>query len=304
MTPDDLLLEGFHAWWITRNRGAKTIKNYLSSLRRFSAWLDGEGRGRLLVKPTEAAARARRADVDVWLLKRLSDVEPVTVHGDYKALRAFYGWLVDVEEETKHNPMDKVQPPQVPETERYSATEADYVAMLRVCDRNPNKVRGRRDAAILALLWSGMRRGEICVLDVGDVEPIEGDLTIRYTKSHRPRHVTLMDTDMVLRLQRWLRTRPENRQDPTALFVGTKGRLNPDAITGIFAKIRDQAGLAQVTPHAFRRGRTVIMLDDEIDGSLIMAHMGWTSERMKARYARERTEELAKKAIKRKYRTS
>jgi integrase len=274
------------------------MKNYQSTLRRFAAWLGQEDRGTLLCKDTEQGIRARRADISVWLGKRLTQASPVTVHGDYRALRAFYTWLVKKEKELRSNPMDGVDPPAIEETERSIATEADYQALLKAC---PNTVMGKRNAAILAMLWSGLRRGELSVLDVSDVDPIEGDITIRHTKMARFRKVTLMDDDMVLRLQRWLRVRPDDKGP--ALFVGTKGRLRPDGITDVFTRVKRAAGVSHVSPHSFRRGRTVAMLDDEMDGALIMAHMGWTSERMKARYARERTEELAKRAIKRKYRS-
>jgi integrase len=293
MNDEELLLAGFEAWWVMRNRGHKTMLNYQSSLRRFATFAKAEGK---------SLVTADHRLCGVYLAKRLSQVTAVTVHGDYKAMRAFYGWLVKVEQEIPTNPMDRVGPPEMVETERYAATEEDYRKLLKVCDANPDKVTGRRNAAIIALLWSGMRRGELCALEVSNVDAIEGDLTIPRTKTGKVRKVTLMDNDMVLRLQRWMRVRPRDKGE--GLFVGKKGTLTPDGITQVFSKVRDDAGLPHVSPHAFRRGRTVAMLEDEIDGSLIMAHMGWSSERMKARYAREHTEELARRAIKRRYRSA
>src|SRR5262245_20606456 len=195
---DQHLLDDFQRWWRARNRSNNTIQNYLSSLRRFRDWTQDEDMPNLL--------GVGRKDIDVYLQKRLTEVSPTTVHGDYKALAAFYGWLVKIEHELQVSPMTDVEPITVPETERYIATRADYEAMMAACHRMEQKDRliGRRNAALVVLLWSGMRRTEPLVLDVRHVDALEGDIVIPRTKTARVREVTVVDEDMVSVLRRWL----------------------------------------------------------------------------------------------------
>lgn len=292
---DQHLFDDFQRWWRARNRSANTIQNYLSSLRRFAAWTKKEGLALLDVG---------HDDINRYLEKRLTEVAPVTVHGDYKALSSFYGWLVDVERELTENPVKLAGPITVPETERYIATRRDYDAMMSACDRIEKRDRllGRRNAALIALLWSGMRREEPVVLDVRHVDPMEGDVLIPRTKTRRVREVTVVNEDMVPVLRRWLRVRPNVKCEAFLLSLGKSSygqRLTADGVTNIWAKVRTEADLPpQVTPQSFRRGQTAEMIRSNVDGALIMAHFGWTSERMKARYVREESQNLARKAIK------
>ena len=87
---------------------------------------------------------------------------------NYKGLKAFFDWAVD-EGEIAHSPMEHVRPPKVPDKPVPVLTEEELRRLLRACEGRD--FYSRRDTAIVRLLIdTGMRRGEIGGLRVGDID--------------------------------------------------------------------------------------------------------------------------------------
>lgn len=262
-----------------------TQVNYQACVNRVGNWLRGQGK---------TLVDATKADLQLYLVERLeSGLTGATVHGDWKAIRAFYGWCQE-EDELEVNPAEKLKAPKVVEGILHIATEAEVKTLLQACDRNPDKLRGRRDAAILSLLWCGMRRGELCGLDVGHVDLMNEVLVIPTTKGGVPRRI-LLDTEAYKRVRRVVR----NRADDEPLFVGQRGRLTPSGIEQAIQPYRDETGLRSVTLHSFRRGFTAWAREHGISSDTIMTNNGWTDTRMIGRYTRAAAEDLAMSELRR-----
>ena len=99
----------------------------------------------------------------------------------------------------------------------------EVAALLEVCAADPSPA-GRRDAALLAILYSaGLRRAEVCGLDLADFDASDSALTVRSGKGRRDRRVFL--TLGACRLVgAWAKARGE---DDGALFcpVSASGRI-------------------------------------------------------------------------------
>jgi len=137
------------------------------------------------------------------------------------------------------------------------ALEADEVrALFEVCagDASP---AGRRDAGVFAILYgAGLRRAELCGLDVADFDEADCSLTVRAGKGRRDRQVFL--TGGACRLVKaWIKVRG-SEEGPLFCPVDATGgvrvsRLRGEAVRYILQKRQQQAGVQGITPHDFRR---------------------------------------------------
>ncbi|MBN2392068.1 MAG: tyrosine-type recombinase/integrase [Anaerolineae bacterium] len=119
----------------------------------------------------------------------------------------------------------------------------------------------KRDRALVRLmLAAGLRRAEVCALDVEDVIINErsGWVAVRNGKGGKARRVPI-NSDARKALSSWLEVHPLKRADGTftmgtALFISQKGnrRLNKRSLADRIAVIAERANVAGVHPHTLR----------------------------------------------------
>jgi integrase len=145
----------------------------------------------------------------------------------------------------------------------------EVATLLEVCAADPSPA-GRRDAALVAILYgAGLRRAEVCGLDLADFDAAGCALTVRAGKGRRDRQVFL--THDACRLVRaWVKMR--RRDEDGALFcpVDAAGRMRVSRLGGesvhyVLQKRQRQAGLSGITPHDFRRGMVSRLLEAGVD---------------------------------------
>lgn len=271
------ILTSYARWWRTTGRSPETLRNYVYSLERLAHRLGGQ----------RQLADARLADLRDYLGDRLEATSPGTASVDFRAMRSFYGWLVE-EGELDVNPAAKLRGPKVAETPVKVAGELDVRRLLAACPKNSDA--GRRDAAVIAVLWAtGARRGEVARLDVEHLDLEAGTITIGKTKNGMPRRVPL-DVDALGRLDRWLRRRG---YDAGPLFVAERGgRLSSNGIGQMLGRRSEAAGV-EVSAHTFRRALATRWLRAGGGETALRSIAGWTSPAMVGRYTRMAAEELA-----------
>jgi integrase len=269
------LLRSYRRWWSTTGRSPATGDSYVSVVRRFAETVD-------LIEAT-------RADLEGFVETRLAVVTDATVSFDCRALRSFYGWLAD-EGELDVNPAARLRGPKVAERPVPVAAEDDFRRLVASCD--PRTVEGRRDAALISLMWyCGIRRGELAALDVGHVDLDESRITLPRTKRGLTRRVPLTSA-AAHTLDRWLRKHP-TLEGP--LFVSQRGgRLTANGIGRMMAR-RGEATGVQVRSHAFRRSLAVRYLTAGGSETNLRAICGWSdsSASIVRRYTRSCAEDLA-----------
>ena len=117
--------------------------------------------------PTDAT-HVTRDHLETFLADFAKDHKPATVQTRYKCLRLFFSFLLEENEISQH-PMGNMKPPLIPATQVSILEKPQLEALLRTAEGRD--FDERRDAAILRLFVdTGMRRGEMAGLTIGDIE--------------------------------------------------------------------------------------------------------------------------------------
>jgi len=154
--------------------------------------------------------------------------------------------------------------------------------LLNAPDKRSKK--GQRDRPVLQLLSLGLRRSEVCGLNLEDFDPT-GTLKVRTTKRGKPRRVSL-DPEVVEAIQLYRRNiqnwKPSSR-DADALFrtLGKAGpyescRLTRPTINVIVKNAVRKVGAngQNVTPHSFRHSAATHALRQGVDLATVQKMMG------------------------------
>jgi integrase/recombinase XerD len=189
---------------------------------------------------------------------------PRTLNTHLLAVRRWLGFLAK-EGVVAPSLASAVEYVRAPETlPRDVPTDAEVSRMIRACDTL--RSTGFRDRAILELLYStGIRRQELCDLEVGDVDLAQGYLRVERGKGGKGRVLPLgrLAGEWIRRYL--LAVRPElvrGRPDPGRLFLTKSGRKMDGAeVLQAVLKAARRAGLEKrVTPHALRRACATEMI--------------------------------------------
>jgi len=169
-------------------------------------------------------------------------------------------------------------------------------------DRGRSRVRHERrepehrlrNLAILRLLWAtGLRRTELCLLEVDDVDLRLGVALVRHAKGKKTR-VVPFDAAAKAALAEYL-VQVRGRE-PGPLFLARRGvALSPDALTQLVGGLSRRAGLS-LGVHAFRRGFAVQMRRAGLEMDSVQTLMGHASAAMTRVYSASGEEEAALRA--------
>jgi site-specific recombinase XerD len=266
-----------------------TLSTYGAAVHALDAFLADRGMPR-------AVAAITREHVEAFITHLLETRAPATGHNRYRALKGFFGWLLE-EGEIATSPMARMRPPRLPEAPPRVLRESEIQRLLEACEKD-RSFTGRRDEAVLRVFAdTGIRRGELLGLTLGDIDLDEGLLRVT-GKGDRIRYVAIGATT-VRSLDRYLRGRSKvsNAPDHVALWLGRKGPLRASGLAELVRARGRQAGVADhLHPHAFRHFYAHSMLAGGMQEGDLMAVAGWKSREMIHRYAASTRAERALKA--------
>jgi site-specific recombinase XerD len=171
-------------------------------------------------------------------------------------------------------------------------------ALHRACSEDPDRMRGARDAAIVAVLYgTGLRRDELINLNLDDLD--DDAVVVRSGKGNHERRIPLAQ-GVRHRLNEWLAARGT---EPGPLFWKadasrriTPGRMSQDAVFDMLRKRARQAGIAPLSPHDLRRTFISVLLDAGADLVTVQRLAGHKQLSTTARYDR-RGEDAKRRAV-------
>jgi integrase/recombinase XerC len=147
-----------------------------------------------------------------------------------------------------------------------------------------------RDAAVLELLYSsGLRVSELCALDLGGIDRVEGTVRVR-GKGDKER-VVPVGVPALEALQRWevegrpvlAASAPDNGAGTAArgraLFLGVRGgRLGDRAVRTLVDRYAARAGIARhITPHTLRHSAATHLVEGGADLRSVQDFLGHSS---------------------------
>lgn len=242
----------------------------------------------------------------VFLRTKIAEYKyaPASIRKFYAAIRGILvnAWKLGqmtAEEYQRAQDLGKVRGSTLP-AGRYIEHE-ELAKLFEVCFRDPQAVRGTRDAALLTIMYlAGARRAEIAALDLSDYESETGKVSIRYGKGGKER-VSFIGTDGQRIVNAWIEARG-TQPGPLFLAVLKTGevrtgfhRLTPQALYNVIINRTTEAGLENISPHDFRRSCITDQLDAGTDLVLVSRAVGHSNPQTTARYDR-RPEDSLKQA--------
>jgi len=286
--PRDIMrppIEAFEEHLRNRPEGISpyTVRGYLADLKKFSEWFKVTNDENMLLRNvTPVDVRDYKAH-----LQTAERFKPSTINRHLSSLRAYFSWAIQ-EGLIKENPVrvrNLGEPPRAPR----SLDERLYHRLLRSVQQHGSK----RDAAIIQLLrHTGLRVGELCNLELQDIEMStrKGKVIIRSGKGHRYREVPL-NLDARRTLQAYFADRKE--VDDPHVFIGQRGNgLTDAAVYDVVKKYARLSNVDGVSPHVLRHTFARSLLDKGVDLVTVQQLMGHKRIDSTARYTKPSERDL------------
>jgi len=262
----DLILSG---------KSERTAETYIACVKAFVAHYDKQPPGRL-----------GREEVRAFLLHKSKGhgISPSTYVVYLSALKFLYS--VTLQKPAVCNgipfPKKKRKPPVVPTREE----------VVRILEATPSAFYR---TLFMTAYAAGLRRCEVCHLQVKDIESAAGVLHVRHTKGGRPR--TLMLSPRLLTALRvyWKAARPPG---PWTFPGRTKSPMQwsdrpiaSERVSNVFRQVRCAAGIdRKVTLHGLRHGFATHLLEAGIDLHTIQVLLGHQNIETTTQYMKVRTD--------------
>ncbi|MBP2418761.1 integrase/recombinase XerD [Microlunatus capsulatus] len=273
---------------VERGVSRHTLQAYRRDLRRYTAFLAGEGvHDPAAVTPALVAEHAMRLragvpadDGDGWAVAPLA---PASVARAVVAVRSLHRFAVD-EGVSATDPAAEVRPP-TPGRRLPKALRVDQVQALLAVPPTDTAL-GLRDAALLEVLYgTGTRISEAVGLDVDEVsraldDPAAGLRVLG--KGRKERLVPLGSFARAALTAYLVRGRPAlaaRGAGSPALFLGSRGaRLSRQSAWAVLQEVAGRAGLGtEVSPHTLRHSFATHLLDGGADVRVVQELLGHAS---------------------------
>lgn len=247
---------------VERGASSHTVRSYRTDLTEFRAFLDTWKISRL-EQVDGRAVRAYLASLHGRGLSRSSMARKLA------SLRSWFRFLTR-RGSLKRNPAREVGSPKLPKRLPSFLPVDETWALFE--SPMPDSMRGKRDRAILELLYAtGVRVDELCGLDVADLDRAQGTMRV-FGKGAKERIVPVGDRALRA-VDAYVETRPPGHG---ALFVNHRGaRLTVRSVHRIVRQNGRAAGLVRpISPHTLRHTFATHLLDAGADLRLIQDLLG------------------------------
>jgi integrase/recombinase XerC len=254
---------------IGRNKSAGTAKEYSRDLMRFSRFID----------PTPLID-ATTEQIELWrdALTTEGKNKPQSVRRKLAAVSSFFKWRRK-KKMRADNPFDAVEMPDVGKRlpKVMTTDEVQQILEARVSHRRLGELQDTRNHAMMEVLYgSGLRRAEVCGLDMDDVDLKERTVRVRHGKGDRERY-SFLSEPAVEAIAAYLAIR-QPCEDPALFLTIRRKRITPRQLWVVFSLIRKAANLRKhVVPHTMRHAFATHLYEGGADIRAIQELLGHSS---------------------------
>lgn len=190
------------------------------------------------------------------------------------------------------NPCSRIKAPRSDTGETRYLDEAEAAQLIQALDGEPPLYR----TAVLLLLNTGLRRGELCALQWSDLDFEKGTLQVRQSatylagqgvvvdtpKTHASARVIRLPASCIPMLRQYRAAQLEARlsvgdqwEDNDFVFATWNGKaLRPDTLTKWFRKFIDRNGLPPITLHGLRHTNATLLIAAGINLRTVSGRLG------------------------------
>jgi len=245
------LIEQFQSDCIERNMSS--WRDYVFYAREFSNFLAERNK-----KPADVT----KDDLRLYLAKlRARSLKQTSIERIFSCLSGFYTFLID-EGLTTNDPIRPFRRRYLRRYKDESSSESRKIISVEEAAILVNSILDSRDKAIVTLIFkTGMRSGELCRLDIGEIDLENMILKLKRT-AKRSNCILFFDRETADLLRIWMRVRGDRKKGGVALFTNKLGgRISPLQVNRIVKKYAARIGLHdsnserledQFTPHCCR----------------------------------------------------
>ena len=177
-------------------------------------------------------------------------------------------------------------------TDKRILTPDEIKTMICLAEKN-NTIIGMRDTIVLLMLsTTGMRREELCSINIGDIRTYLGKKIIEITGKGDKRRLVVLSDKLVRLIDAYIKARGLTSKDKSAPLIASHGNRNcgnvdTNTIYRVVKKYARLAGIDEstISPHAFRATYATILRDDlDMPVDDIQELMGHSNRQTTQRY--------------------
>lgn len=238
-----------------RNNSQVTIAWYKEQLGNFYLWLHSDDPADLnLLKFKQYGVFLKS------LYKRNGDrLSSSSVHGSMRAVKAFYNFCIG--EDYLEDISRQLRLPKVHSKEQLILDDQEIIQLLRACDESFSHCSLRNKCIVLLMLDSGLRRGEIPRINIGDINFNNKSMIIR-GKGSKQRLIPIGYQTCEALLDYRLKYR-QVASGSEPFFLDLNGqRCSDNTIKQIFKRLKVTRGIERLHPHLLRHTFATYYLAD------------------------------------------
>lgn len=212
-----------------------------------------------------------------------------TVYSRERPIRGFLTWCA-ARGILARDPLARLPRTRPEDSHVETLSDQDVYRLIAACDRET--WGGLRDATIIWVLWrTGLRRAELCALDLADYDQREGTLAVRHGKGDK-RRVVGVSEDLAAALREWLAD--ARGPEPGPLFPSERGgRFSENGLAQMMGRLEQRSGIHDIHAHRFRHTFAVAALRNGMDIYTLSRLLGHSSITMSSKYLRALQQEQA-----------
>lgn len=253
-------VKSFREFIMFRYKSENTAKNYGSAVALF------------LSKHNVSRASDITADEIIKYLLEFQNLS--TRRNAHSAIKLFYKY------KSRHGESSKfrfIPYPEKPDTLPIHVNKSEFIKIFSICKNKKHK-------AIICLMFDcGLRVSEVIRLKIKDIDKSNMLLNIVQSKKRKDRRIKLTNVMLNILMDYYNEYLPEN-----FLFNGqSKEQYTVKSCQNVVKQLTEKAGISKdFTPHKFRHGFAMALLENGAKLSEIGNQMGHDSEKTTQIYAR------------------